>query len=75
MCGSEHEYLHQLAAAVRSVLGPAIYVYTTDPPWLVTKGSMPGTEVYTCVRIAQTHIDSHAFAAISARCGKNFLTV
>ena len=48
MCGSEHEYLHQLAAAVRSVLGPATYVYTTDPPWLVTKGSMPGTEIYTC---------------------------
>ena len=50
MCGSEHEYLHQLAAAVRSVMGPATYVYTTDPPWLLTKGSMPGTEVYSCVR-------------------------
>ena len=62
MCGSEHEYLHQLAAAVRSVLGPATYVYTTDPPWLLTKGSMPGTEVYSCVpqprRPAPAHLQS-----------------
>ena len=65
MCGSEHEYLHQLAAAVRSVMGPATYVYTTDPPWLLTKGSMPGTEVYSCVGMHTCLTSSHA---IDRRC-------
>ena len=48
MCGSDRQYLRQLSAAVRDALGSATYVYTTDPPWLLHKGSLPGPEVYTC---------------------------
>ena len=47
MCGSDKQYLHKLAVAVRSVLGRATVVYTTDPPWLLDKGSLAGTEVFT----------------------------
>ena len=48
MCGSDKQYLRSLAKAVRDVLGFATYVYTTDPPWLIRKGSLPGTVIYTC---------------------------
>ena len=48
MCGSDKQYLHELAAAVRGVLGRRTIVYTTDPPWLLDKGSIAGPEVFTC---------------------------
>ena len=48
MCGSDKQYLHELAVAVRGALGRATIVYTTDPPWLLDKGSIAGPEVFTC---------------------------
>lgn len=49
MCGKDPAYLRQLVAMVKAGLGRATIVYTTDPPWLLQQGSLPGTEMYTCV--------------------------
>ncbi len=64
MCGSDKQYLHELAAAVRSNLGRATVVYTTDPPWLLDKGSIAGPEVFTCVPTAAALARTLAPAAL-----------
>ncbi len=64
MCGSDKQYLHELAAAVRSNLGHATIVYTTDPPWLLDKGSIAGPEVFTCASTAAAPACTSSPAAV-----------
>jgi hypothetical protein len=47
--GSNQEYLRALIRIARASLGKDVIIYTTDPPALAARGSLPGGEVYTCV--------------------------
>ena len=46
-CGSSKTYLRNLIATAKASLGKEAVIFTTDPPYNVEKGSLPGDEVYT----------------------------
>ncbi|KAK9809058.1 hypothetical protein WJX72_008691 [[Myrmecia] bisecta] len=48
-CNDDHEYMRSLVATARHYLGPETLLFTTDPPNVYTRGSLPGDEVYTVV--------------------------
>ena len=42
-------YMRALRAMARKGLGDDVILYTTDPPYLLHEGSLPGGEVFRCV--------------------------
>jgi beta-galactosidase len=48
-CGEDHEYIRKLVDMAKRHLGPDVVLYTTDPPGIVVKGSLPGDEIFTAV--------------------------
>ena len=42
-------YMRALKAMARQGLGDNVILYTTDPPYLLNEGSLPGDEVYRLV--------------------------
>ena len=46
-CGASKVYLRALAATTRRALGDNVMLFTTDPPQLVERGSLPGDELFT----------------------------
>ena len=45
--GEDKPYIRHLVGLVRQHLGNEILIYTTDPPDVVHKGSLPGDEVFS----------------------------
>lgn len=48
-CGEDKSYLRHLAGLVRTHLSSDILLFTTDPPGVAPRGTIPGDEVYTVV--------------------------
>ncbi len=44
-------YMRALKRLARQGLGEEVVLYTTDPPYLLNEGSLPGDEVYRCVLV------------------------
>lgn len=47
--GGDLAYVRHLVNLAQGLLGKEAILYTTDPPPVVQKGSLPGDEVFTCV--------------------------
>ena len=48
--GGDLNYVRHLVNLAQGILGKEAILYTTDPPPVVQKGSLPGDEVFTCAR-------------------------
>lgn len=48
-CGEDHQYIRMLVDMAKRHLGPDVVLYTTDPPGIAEKGSLPGDEIFTAV--------------------------
>lgn len=45
--GGDLKYVRHLVNLAQGILGKEAILYTTDPPPVVQKGSLPGDEVFT----------------------------
>ena len=63
-CGDNKHYLRHLVATTRTHLSRTVLLFTTDPPGVASRGTLPGDEIYTVVDFGPGWFDPAAAFAV-----------